>query len=89
MSNLKMLQQWKGIKQRYYRNLNHLSFCRSVLLIGHFTSEHVAEAESDQKWYYRNLNTLSLCRPVLLSGNVQSEHVAEVESVQATILLES
>jgi len=41
-----MSQQGKGFKQRYYRNLNTLSLCRSELLSGNFQSEHVAAGET-------------------------------------------
>jgi len=40
-----MSQQWKGFKQRYYRNLNNLSLFRPVLLSGNVQSEHVAAGE--------------------------------------------
>jgi len=40
-----MLQQWKGIKERYYRNVNNLSLCRPVLLLGNVQSDHVAAVE--------------------------------------------
>ena len=75
-------------KQRYYRNINALSFCRPVFLSGNVQSEHFAVGEVFKQGYYQNINTLSLCRPVLLSGNVQSENVAAEERVQTTILLE-
>jgi len=81
-----MSQQWIWFKQRYYRNINTISFCRPVLLSGNFESEHVAAGEGFKQRYYRNINYLSLCRPVLLSGNVQSEHVALGENFQKTIL---
>jgi len=37
-----MSQQGKFFKQRYYRNLNTLNFCRAVLLSGNDQFEHVA-----------------------------------------------
>jgi len=37
-----MSQQGKVFKQRYYRNVNALTICRTVLLSGNFQSEHVA-----------------------------------------------
>jgi len=37
-SNLNMSQQGKVFKQRYYRNLNILNFCRTRLLSGNFQS---------------------------------------------------
>jgi len=40
-----MSQQSKGVKQRYYRNLNNLRVCRPVLLSGNLQSEHVAAGE--------------------------------------------
>jgi len=43
-----MPQQWKGFKQRYYRNLNNLIFFREVLLPGIVESEDVATGESVQ-----------------------------------------
>jgi len=47
-TNLNMSQQWKGYKQRYYRNLNNLNLCMPVLLSGNIQSEHVAAVESVQ-----------------------------------------
>jgi len=38
-------QQWKWLKQRYYRNINNLSLCRPQLLSGNFQSEKVAAGE--------------------------------------------
>ena len=35
-------------KQRYYRNINILRFCRPMLLSGNIQSEHVAAGESVQ-----------------------------------------
>ena len=84
-----MSQQWKGIKQRYYRKLNTLSFCRPVLLSGNFQSEYVAAGEIFTQRYYRNVYALSPCGPVLLSGKVQSEHVATGERVQTRTLSEN
>jgi len=46
--NLNISQQGSGFKQRYYRNLNTLSFCRPVLLLGNVLSENVAAGESFQ-----------------------------------------
>jgi len=43
-----MSQQGKGLKQRYYRNINNLSLCRQGLLSGNFQSEHVEAVESVQ-----------------------------------------
>jgi len=43
-----MSQQRKAFTQRYYRNINTLSFCRQVLLSGNVQSEHVAAGERDQ-----------------------------------------
>jgi len=43
-----MSQQGKWFKQRYYRNINTLSFCRPVLLSGNLQSEHVATVEKVQ-----------------------------------------
>jgi len=40
-----MSQQGKGIKQRYYRNINNLSLCRTVLLSGNVKSEHFAASD--------------------------------------------
>ena len=36
------------IQERYYRNINILSLCRTVLLSGNLQSEHVAAGESVQ-----------------------------------------
>jgi len=83
-----MSQQWKGFKQRYYRNLNNESLCRAGLLSGNDQSEHVATVEMVQQRYYWNINSLSICSPVLLSGNVQSENVAAGQILQTTILSE-
>jgi len=47
-SNLNMSQQVKGLKQRYYRNINTFSLCRPVLLSGNLQSEHVETARSVQ-----------------------------------------
>ena len=44
-ANLNMLQQWKYFKQRYYRNIENLSLCRSVLHSVNVQSEHVAAGE--------------------------------------------
>ena len=71
-----MSQQWKGFKQRYYRNINSLRLCRPVLLSGSVQSEHVAAGKVFKPQYYGYINTLSICRPVLLSDNFQTEHVA-------------
>jgi len=81
-----MSREWKWFKQRYYRNINNLSFCRTVLLSGHFQSERVAVGEDFKQQYYRNINIISLCTPVLLSGNIQSEHVAVGDSLNTTTL---
>jgi len=43
-----MSQQVKGFKQRYYRNINSLSFCNSVLLSGHVEPENIAAFGSVQ-----------------------------------------
>jgi len=82
-----MLQQGKGLKQLYYRNLYSLSLCRPLLLSGNVQTEHVAlGGKKFKQRYYWNLNNLSLCRLVLLSGIVQSEQVLAGESEQITIL---
>jgi len=46
--NLNMSQQGKKFKQRYYRNINKLNFCRPVLLSGNVQSEHVGGGNSVQ-----------------------------------------
>jgi len=83
-----MSQQFKVLKQRYYRNSNNLIFCRSVLRSGNVQSEYVAAGKVFKQRYYRNFNTLSLFWPVSLSGNAQSEQIAAVEMFQTTILPE-
>jgi len=85
-SNLNMSQKWKSFKQRYYRNTNILSLCRTVLLSGNVQSEHVAAGEYLKQRYYGNINIFRYCRSMLLSGNIQSEHVAAGEKVQRMIL---
>jgi len=86
MFKLNMSQPGKVFIQRYYWNINSLSFRSPVLLSGIVQSEHAAAGEMGFKQtYYRNINTLRLCRPALLSVNVQSVHVAAGESVLTTI----
>jgi len=48
MTNLKISQKWKVLKQRYYRKINTLSICGPVLLSGNIQSEHVAAGECVQ-----------------------------------------
>ena len=83
-----MLQQLRGSKQRYYRNINILSLCMPVLHSGNFQSEHVAAGKSVQITILSVIHTLSFYTPVLHSGNFQSEHVTAVELFQTTILSE-
>jgi len=40
-----MSQNWKVFKQRYYRNINTLSPCRTVLLSGNVQSGNFAAGE--------------------------------------------
>jgi len=67
-----MSQQGKVFKQRYYRNIKNLRFCRSVLLSGNFQSEYFAAEKVFKQRYNGNINNLSFSRPVLLSGNLQT-----------------
>jgi len=83
-----MSQQGKYFKQRYYRNINTLSFYRPVLISGNVQSEYFAAVESFQTTILSNFDILILCRPVLLSGNFQSEHVTAVKNFHTTILSE-
>jgi len=83
-----MSQQGKSFKQRYYRNINILIVCRSLLISGNVQSENVAAVERNQKRYYWNFNIFSLCRPVLLTGNAQCEQIAAVEIFPTMILSE-
>jgi len=50
MSNLKISQKWKVLKQRYYRKINTLSLCSPVLLSGNVRSERFAAGEVVQRY---------------------------------------